>query len=128
MKTAVIYVRVRVKDNAQEAIDYQMAACMQFAKEKGFEIVGRYIDNEEFKKRTKRELLNQLTKDCRKATWDAVIIYSGDRISRSLQKFRKFEDTLEKYGKSLEIVTASALDIELAKMLREMSKLKGSKE
>lgn len=122
MKKAVIYVRVRVPNNAQEAINKQLAVCTQFAKDFGYEVVGTYIDNDEFKKRVKRVSLSQLKKDCRKAKWDAVITYSADRIWRDIRKFVKFEDTLEKYGKSLLIVTVPNRNTEYKQILRELSK------
>ena len=121
MKKAVIYVRVRVPNNAQEAIDKQLAVCTQFAKAFGYEVVGTYIDNDEFKKRVKRVSLSQLKKDCRKATWDTVITYTADRISRDINKLFDFEDLLEKYGKSLLFADAPR-DAEYIQLLREIRK------
>lgn len=122
MKTAVIYIRVRVPDGSQEVIDRQKAVCKQFADEQGFEIVKTYIDNEEFGKPVSRASLSQMVDDSRTATWDAVITYSADRISRDMRKFIKVKDTLEKYGKSLLIVTAPHRDTEYRQILRELSK------
>lgn len=122
MKTAVIYIRVRVADGSQEVIDRQKAACKQFADEQGFEIVETYIDNEEFGKPVNRVSLSQMIDDSRTATWNAVITYSADRIFRDIRKFIKFEDMLEKYGKSLLIVTAPHRNTEYRQILRELSK------
>lgn len=122
MKTAVIYIRVRVADGSQEVIDRQKAACKQFAVEQGFEIVETYIDNEEFGKPVNRVSLSQMIDDSRTATWNAVITYSADRICRDIRKFIKFENALEKYGKSLLIVTAPRRDTEYRQILRELSK------
>lgn len=122
MKKAVIYVRVRVQNNAQEAIDKQLYACKLFARDFGYEIVGTYIDNDEFKKRVKRVQFNQLKKDCRKATWDTVITYSPDRISRDINKFFAFDDLLEKYGKSLLIADNPEMSTEYMQYLRTLRK------
>ena len=106
MKTAVIYVRVRVSEGSQEVIDRQLAVCRQYAEKQGFEVVGKYIDNEEFGKPVNRVSLCQMIDDSRSAKWNAVITYSADRMCRDMRKFLSYDEQLERNGKSLLIVNA----------------------
>ena len=117
MKKAVVYVRVRVSDGAQEVIDRQKIICKQFAEKNGFEIVGEYIDNEEFGKPVNRVSLSQMIDDSRTAAWDAVITYSADRMCRDMRKFLSYDEQLEQNGKSLLIVNAP-MDAEFKQCLR----------
>lgn len=106
MKTAVIYVRVRDAKHPQESIKQQLDTCLQFANENQFSVVGTYIDIEEFGKCTKRSYLTQMIKDSATATWNAVITYGVERISRKMRTIATYHKKLAKYGKSLICVTS----------------------
>lgn len=117
MKKAVIYVRVRVSEGSQEVIDRQLAVCKQYAEEQGYEVVGKYIDNEEFGKPVNRVSLARMLDESRTAAWDAVITYSADRMCRDRRKFLAYDEQLEHNGKSLLIVNAP-MDAEFKQCLR----------
>lgn len=105
MKTAVIYARFRGNQDRQTAvINSQIDACTQFANEKGFTIVDRYIDLETLGEPKNRKALKQMLADSKTATWDCVIVKSADRITRKITEFYRYRDLLKKHGKSLYFV------------------------
>ena len=101
MKTAVIFVRVRVTHNPQEFVAKQIFVCQQYAKERGFTIVKTYIENEELGKPTNRMQFPQIIEDCKTAKWDAVITCSADRITRNYKQYLAYQRELERNGKRI---------------------------
>ena len=100
MKTAAIYIRVRVIHFSQEDICKQMAICQQLAEQKGFAVVKTYIDHEEFGKPSRIQL-PQMVEDSRTARWDAVIACSADRLCRNYKQYLAYQRELERNGKKL---------------------------
>ena len=123
MKKAVIYARVRDSYNSQEVIKRQKTICQQLANEKSLTIVGYYIDIEKLGTPTNRVALSQMIDDSLTATWDTVITYSSDRICRNIKQFMIIEETLEKRGKSLLIVTSPDHQF-YRKLIRELNRIK----
>lgn len=101
MKTAAIYVRVRVIHRTQEEICKQLAVCQQFARETGLNVVKTYIDLEEFGNPNSRIQLPQMVEDSRTAKWDTVIVCSVDRLTRNYKQYLVYQRELERNGKRL---------------------------
>lgn len=109
MKTAVIFVRVRVTHNPQEAVAKQLFVCQQYAKEMGLTVVKTYIEREELGKPTNRAEFPQVIEDCRTAKWDAVITCSADRITRNYKQYLVYLQELERNGKRVLIAQRGCL-------------------
>ena len=73
---AVIYVRHADKTE----VDKQLKHCRQYAKDNGISVVREYIENTSNRD---MEELNKIVKDSSSRTFNAVIIYTFDRLGRN---------------------------------------------
>lgn len=109
MKTAAIYIRVRVTHNPQEAVARQMFVCQQYAREQGFTVVKTYVETEELGNSTDRTQFPQIIEDCRTAKWDAVITCNADRITRNYKQNLAYQQELARSGKRILIAERRCL-------------------
>ena len=96
----VIYARVSTKREEQKnSLENQVSLAERMAKEHGFTIVGRYIDNgisgTGFKNRLE---INRLLVDAKAKKFDVVIAKSVSRLGRNLSKSLSLADDLEQEG------------------------------
>lgn len=90
MKRAVLYVRVSSPDQHTET---QLCDLHPLAAARGFEIVGEYSDKISGTK-AKRPGLDQLMSDARRGKFDMVMVWSFDRVARSVKHFLEVLDEL----------------------------------
>jgi DNA invertase Pin-like site-specific DNA recombinase len=81
---AAIYCRVSTN---QQTTDNQSAELIQVALNRGWTITGTYLDHgiSGSKDRSQRAALDQLLKDATRGKFDTVMVWSIDRLGRSLQ-------------------------------------------
>jgi DNA invertase Pin-like site-specific DNA recombinase len=101
MKHAAIYGRVSTVDQHPES---QLLDLRQLAQQRNLEITKEYIDHGVSGVRVRRPALDQLMVDARRGQFDVVLIWSFDRLARSV---RHLLDTLDEF---------SRLDIEFISM------------
>jgi len=96
MKRIALYLRV---SSPEQSIDMQRVDCHKFAAERGFAIVREYSDVVSGA-RAKRQGLEKLLSDVRQSNrgYDAVCVWAGDRIARSVRDFLSILDVLAQYG------------------------------
>lgn len=83
IKLIAIYIRVSLlKDEDEKTLDNQLMAIEEFAKEKGYTIVQKYVDDGWSGDDLVRPSLDQLRMDAKKKMWDAVLVYDPDRLAR----------------------------------------------
>lgn len=83
IKFVVVYARVSTSaQEVQETIQAQLLEVEKFAKEKGYTIVERYLDEGWSGDTIDRPAIDQLRLDAKKKKWDAVLIYDPDRLGR----------------------------------------------
>jgi DNA invertase Pin-like site-specific DNA recombinase len=82
MKRAAIYLRVSTKNHGQ-TVDTQRVAIVEFAKNRGFEIVAEYADEGISGSKDSRPALDLLMKHAQAKKFDAVIVARFDRFARS---------------------------------------------
>src|SRR6201995_1142018 len=95
MKRAALYLRVSTVDQNPETQGIELR---QFAKQRGYEIVQEYVDHGVSGTRVRRPALDQLFKDAHRHKFDAVLVWSSDRLARSARHFLQTLDELSELG------------------------------
>ena len=95
MKRAALYLRVSTVDQRPET---QGLDLRQFAKQRGYEIVQEYVDYGISGTKVRRPALDQLLKDAHRRKFDAVLVWSCDRLARSTKHFLQVLDELNELG------------------------------
>ena len=90
MKRVVIYTRVSSSDQHPET---QLCDLRPLAKARGYEIAGEYTDTISGAK-AKRPGLDRLMADARRGRFDGVLLWSFDRMARSVKHFLEVLDEL----------------------------------
>lgn len=90
MKRVVIYTRVSSPDQHPET---QLCDLRPLAAARGYEIVGEYTDTISGTK-AKRPGLDRLLSDARRGRFDGVMLWSFDRMARSVKHFLEVLDEL----------------------------------
>lgn len=93
MKRVAIYGRV---STSGQSTDVQMHECRQYAERCGYQIIGEYCDTiSGTAGKDEREALGQLLQDSFTRKFDTVIVYSIDRLGRSLNHCLEILETLK---------------------------------
>lgn len=95
MKRAALYLRVSTLDQNPET---QGIEVRQFAKQRGYEIVEEYVDHGISGAKVRRPALDRLLKDANRRRFDAVLVWSCDRLARSTKHFLQVLDELSELG------------------------------
>ena len=94
MKRAGLYMRVSTVDQRPET---QLHDLRQMAAQRGYEIVQEYTDRISGTK-AKRPGLDQMLADARRGRFDIVLVWSSDRVARSVRHFLEVLDELNRIG------------------------------
>src|SRR5271169_751291 len=94
MKRAALYLRVSTLDQHPETQLYDLR---QMAQQRGYEIVQEYTDKISGAK-AKRPGLDQLMADARHGRFDVVVVWSFDRLARSVRHFLEVLDELQHFN------------------------------
>ena len=108
MNNAVIYARYSSDKQTEDSIEAQIRACREYAAAKGYNIIEVYADEAISGKGSKtaaRAKYQKLLRDCRKGTFDTILIHKYDRIARNLGEHVNLTSKLSEMGITL-IATA----------------------
>src|SRR5580704_611028 len=94
-KRAALYLRVSTIDQHPETQGIELR---QFAKQRGYQIVEEYVDHGVSGTKVRRPALDQLLKDANRHKFDAVLVWSSDRLARSTKHFLQVLDDLSELG------------------------------
>ena len=83
MNRAVIYARYSSSNQTEQSIEGQIRVCTEYAKAKGLNIVGEYIDRAISGRTDNRPDFQRLMQDSSKHIFDAIIVYRTDRFARN---------------------------------------------
>ena len=83
------------------SIEGQLRECYAFAKRNGYTVVGEYIDRAISGKTDNRASFQKMIHDSEKQCWDAVIVYTLDRIARNRYDSAMYKAKLKKNGARL---------------------------
>jgi DNA invertase Pin-like site-specific DNA recombinase len=81
-KRVVTYLRVSTRHHGQN-LDTQRLALLEYAKNRGFEIVEEYADHGFSGNKDRRPALDRLMKDARARRFDGILVARFDRFARS---------------------------------------------
>src|SRR5580658_4905745 len=95
VKRAALYLRVSTLDQHPET---QAIELRQFAQQRGYEVVQEYVDHGVGGTKVRRPALDQLLKDANRHKFDAVLVWSCDRLARSTKHFLQVLDELNELG------------------------------
>ena len=95
MKRAALYLRVSTLDQSPETQGIELRA---FALQHGYVIVQEYVDHGVSGTKVRRPALDQLLKDAQRRKFDAVLVWSCDRLARSTKHFLQVLDELNELG------------------------------
>jgi DNA invertase Pin-like site-specific DNA recombinase len=95
VKRAALYLRVSTLDPHPET---QAIELRQFARQRGYEIVHEFVDHGVSGTKVRRPALDQLLKDANRHKFDAVLVWSCDRLARSTRHFLQVLDELNELG------------------------------
>lgn len=103
MERAVIYCRVSTDEEIQiNALESQIQEAKQTVREKGWLLVGEYVDEGKSGTTTKhRDAYNRLMADMEKGFFDILVAKSQDRLMRNTKEWYVFADRLVQSGKRL---------------------------
>lgn len=91
MKRAALYLRVSTVDQHPESQGIELR---EFARLRGYEIVQEYCDHGISGTKVRRPALDHLLKDAHRRKFDAVLVWSCDRLARSTKHFLQVLDEL----------------------------------
>lgn len=99
---AGIYARIS-QDRSGEAlgVERQMEDCTSLAEGRGWQIVGRYVDNDisaSTKSKKARPEYVRLRQDVEAGALDGLVVYSMDRLTRRMSELVEFIDWRERVG------------------------------
>lgn len=99
MTTGVIYARYSCEKQTENSILGQIRECKEFAKKNDIEIIDIYKD-EAISGRTaeKRPSFMRMINDAKKHCFENIVVWKGDRFSRSRADAAKYESELKKLG------------------------------
>lgn len=101
MKIA-IYARVSSeKQEKEETINSQLEALRGHAKNKGYQVVGEYLDNGYSGELLDRPDLDKLRDDAKKSLFEAILVHSPDRLSRKYIYLGLLQEELKKRNVSI---------------------------
>ena len=95
---AVIYARYSSHNQREESIEGQLRECKAYALSNGFTIVGEYIDRAITGKTDDRADFQRMIRDSEKGHWEAVIMYTLDRLGRNRYDLAIYKAKLKKNG------------------------------
>jgi DNA invertase Pin-like site-specific DNA recombinase len=88
VRRAALYLRVSSLDQHPET---QRCDLLEMARQRGYEIVGEYVDRISGAK-ARRPGLGDLMHDARRGRFDVVLVWASDRIARSVKHFLEILD------------------------------------
>lgn len=97
MNTA-IYARYSSHNQREESIEGQIRECTNFALRNGMTVVAEYVDRAITGKTDNRAAFQKMIRDSEKHNWDAVIIYTLDRMARNRYDLAMYKAKLKKNG------------------------------
>jgi DNA invertase Pin-like site-specific DNA recombinase len=95
LKRAALYQRVSTVDQNPETQGIELRG---FARQRGFAVVEEYVDHGISGMKVRRPALDRLLRDAHRHKFDAVLVWSSDRLARSTKHFLQVLDELNELG------------------------------
>jgi len=101
----VIYARYSSDKQNENSIIGQEKICREYAQREKLTIIGEYVDRAITGKHDNRPELQRMLTDSKQRTFQAVLVYSLDRMGRNVLHSLQNEQTLQKNG--VEVISAT---------------------
>jgi len=98
MINAVIYARYSSDKQTEQSIEGQLRDCHEYAKKRGFRIVGEYIDRALTGRNDERPEFLKMIGDASKKQFQYVIVWKLDRFARNRYDSAIYKHKLKQYG------------------------------
>lgn len=95
---AVIYARFSSERQTENSIDFQLRADKAYCEQKGFRVVGEYIDRAMTGTNDNRPEFQRMIADAKKRQFAFVIVYRFDRFARNRYDSAIYKKQLERSG------------------------------
>ncbi len=95
MKRAALYFRTSTLDQHPETQAHELR---QFAAQRGYDIIEEYVDHGVSGTKVRRPALDKLMTDAHRRRFEAVLVWSCDRLARSTKHFLQVLDELNELG------------------------------
>ena len=112
MRTAAIYARISdARDGDTAGVDRQVKDCQALADERGWTVVGTYVDNDVSAYSGKRRpAYEDMLAAVDRGEIDVILAYSADRVYRRIKDLERLVDKLGRVG----VVTIKSGDVDLS--------------
>lgn len=107
MKNIVIYARYSSDAQKRDSIKQQVDACKKYAANNDMNIVKIYKDEAKTGRNDDRDAFQQMLRDSRHKTFDAVLVWKFDRFARNMRDALNNEHILEENG--VKVISATEL-------------------
>ena len=99
MENGVIYARYSCEKQTENSILGQVRECQEFARKSGINIIYIYKDEAiSGRTATKRPAFMRMISDAASRKFNCIVVWKGDRFSRSRADAAKYKSELKKYG------------------------------
>ena len=110
MKRGVIYARYSCDKQSDNSTKAQIRECETWAKNNGITIVDRYLDEAISGKTDRRPGFQKMIADAKTHLFDCIVVWKGDRFSRSRADAAKYKTMLKKLG--IRVLSATEANLE----------------
>ena len=97
-RNVVIYARYSSEKQTENSIDGQLRICREFCQQKGFTVIGEYIDRAMSGTDDNRPDFQRMIKDAEKQRFAFIVVYRFDRFMRNRYDSAIYKKRLEQFG------------------------------
>lgn len=96
----VLYMRYSSDRQSEQSIEGQERVCMEFCKNQGYTVIGKYIDRatSAFHDSDKRAEFQRMIADSERHHWQGIVVYKLDRFARNRYDSATYKARLKKNG------------------------------
>lgn len=110
MKRAVIYARYSCDKQTDNSTKAQIRECEEWAKKNNIAIIDKYLDEAISGRTDRRPGFQRMINDAKLKLFDCVIVWKGDRFSRSRADAAKYKTMLKRLG--IRVLSATEANLE----------------
>ena len=110
MKRGVIYARYSCDKQSDNSTKAQIRECEAWAKNNGITIIDHYLDEAISGKTDRRPGFQKMIADAKRRLFDFIVVWKGDRFSRSRADAAKYKTMLKKLG--IRVLSATEANLE----------------
>lgn len=95
---AVIYARYSSDKQTEQSIEGQIRDCLEFAKKRGFVVIGEYVDRALTGRNDDRPQFLKMVADASKKQFQYILVWKLDRFARNRYDSAIYKHKLKQYG------------------------------